>query len=209
MLCNYISVNRFYRRTLAVLKSLMQTAEDSLGSRWKRVALRAGGHAVTVWLCVLQCGTTGSHLHEHAIFLHSEHYQLLTYLLIYSTEQSPSWEANRFSVSQEIPLILWNLKVHYRIHKLPPPVPILSQLDPVHTPPHPTSWRSILILSSHLCLSLPCALFPSGFPTKTWGTVIMSSLVHYRRFGRFQYFHFKGMTSSYLKDWAGMCPFER
>ena len=33
-------------------------------------------------------------------------------------------------------------------------------------PPHPTSWRSILI-SSHLCLGLPSGLFPSGFPTKT------------------------------------------
>jgi len=61
-------------------------------------------------------------------------YTLLTYLLTYSTEQSPSWEANRFSASQEIPCILWNSKVHYRIHKCPPPVPILSQLDPVHTP---------------------------------------------------------------------------
>ena len=43
-------------------------------------------------------------------------------------------------------------------------------------PPHPTSWRSILILSSHLRLGLPGSLFPSGFPTKTLYKPLLSPI---------------------------------
>ena len=57
-----------------------------------------------------------------------------TYLLTDYMEQSSSWSANRFSASQEIPRILWNPKVHYRIHKCLPPIPILRNIDPVHAP---------------------------------------------------------------------------
>ena len=47
--------------------------------------------------------------------------------------QSPSWAANWFAASQEIPpCISRNLKVHYRTHKRPTPVSVLGQPNPVH-----------------------------------------------------------------------------
>jgi len=88
-----------------------------------------------------------------------------TNLLTYSMEQTPSWEANLFTVKKFPPVygtrrfitaftsarhlsLSWAISIH-------------SMLS------HPISWRSILILSSHLRLGLPSGLFPSGFPIKT------------------------------------------
>ena len=53
----------------------------------------------------------------------------------------------------------------------------LSWASPVQSIyPHPTSWRSILKLSTHLRLGLPSGLFPSGFPSKTLYTPLSSPI---------------------------------
>jgi hypothetical protein len=75
-------------------------------------------------------------------------------ILTYAEKQRYSWEAKRFVAIQAIPRILWNPKFHYGINKKPPPVHNLSQINPVHNTPS-TSWRSILIFSSHLRLGFP------------------------------------------------------
>jgi hypothetical protein len=96
---------------------------------------------------------------------------LLPYLF---TELSPSWEDANCAATQELPSILRNPKIHYRVHKSPPLVRILSQIDPVHT--IPSYLRPILILSTHLCLRLPSGLFPSGFPTNILYAFLASTI---------------------------------
>ena len=58
-------------------------------------------------------------------------------------------------------MILWYLKnCNHQV--------TLSWANSIQSPrPPQTSWRSILILSFHLCLGLPNGLFPSGFPTNS------------------------------------------
>jgi len=57
--------------------------------------------------------------------------------LTYSVEQCPSRRANRLSASQEISRISWDPELHYRVHNSPPPVHIISQINPIHSPPIP------------------------------------------------------------------------
>ena len=71
-------------------------------------------------------------------------------------EQSPSWEANWFAASPEIPRISRNPKVHYRIHKRPPPVSILGQPNPAHIP------------TSHLLEIHPNIIHPSTPRSPQW-----------------------------------------
>ena len=99
---------------------------------------------------------------------------LLTYLLTpwsrVLLEKLPGFAAN-----QEIPRILWNPKVRYQLTSASHMS--LSWANSIQSPPPlPTSWRSILILSSHLRVGLPSGLFPSGFPTKTLCTPVPSSI---------------------------------
>jgi hypothetical protein len=93
--------------------------------------------------------------HTLSFLLACLHIYLLTY---YSMEKSPSCEANRFSASQEIPRILWNPKVHYRIQKWPPSIPILSHIDPVHA-------LKSHFLKIHLNIILPAAAGDRHFPS--------------------------------------------
>ena len=88
--------------------------------------------------------------------------------------QSPSWEANWFTASQEIPRISRNPKVHYCTHKRPPAVSILGQPNPVHIP-----TSHLLAIHPNIHPSMPRSpqwFLPSGFPTKTLYTPLSSPI---------------------------------
>jgi len=79
-------------------------------------------------------GWTDSHYEQNTHFMEICVVPGIIHSVIYSMEQSPSREANRFSGCQEFPWNVWNPKVYYLSYKCPSTVPILSHLDPVHDP---------------------------------------------------------------------------
>ena len=110
------------------------------------------------------------------------------YLLTYSMEQSTSWEATRFSASQEIPRILWIPKVHYCMQRCRPPLPILSQLDSVHTP-------KSYFLKIHLNIILPST---TGSPK--WPLSLRLKRNDKRRFIKGPHTWYRGVLEGLCRD---------
>jgi hypothetical protein len=78
-------------------------------------------------------------------------------------ELRPSWKAASCAATQELPNILWNPKVHYRVHKSPPLVCVLRKINLVQTTSSYLSKIRFNIVR-HLRLGLPSGLFLVAFP---------------------------------------------
>jgi len=79
-----------------------------------------------------------------------------------SMEQGPSWEANSHSASQQIPRLLWNWKVHYRLHENM--LLVLSWARFTFQPYFPKIHSDIIFQSTP---SLQMVSFPQVFRSKS------------------------------------------
>jgi hypothetical protein len=94
-----------------------------------------------------------------------------------SMNLSPSWETTSRSTTQEFPNILWNLKVHFHVHKGRHRT--LSWARRIKSiPRHPISLSFVLSLSSHLHLGLLAVCVLPAFPPKFCAQSSSSCVLH-------------------------------
>jgi hypothetical protein len=111
-----------------------------------------------------------------------------TYLLTNSMEQSPSLKANRSQLVKKFPAVYGTRKfitAFTSARQLS-----LSWASSIQSvPPHPTSWRLILIVSSHICHGIPSGLFLSRFPHQNPVYAIHSTFYMPRPSNSFRFDH--------------------
>jgi len=76
---------------------------------------------------------------------------------------SPPWKPSSSLASQEIPHILWNWNVCYRVQKNLSLASVLNQINPVHSPPQSNFCKIHFNVTAQLCLGLTTDDFSSGF----------------------------------------------